>query len=213
MINDGLQSLDDLILCVGYPGEQHSIKEFVTPNQVMVKETYEAIGADAWQCWNWVCRNIKYPAKRGRMFDYHTLNAFGMRLLKSSGEFFQLPYQSLLVGIGDCADKSAVLASMLRNFMDAGSVYVSMGTFSGDDGDIDHAWVTIMVDGDWYILETTLPTARDWKPVSELPEYTAVLHANDQNIMSKEDLTNLFCGVRVDATKYLGQVWKCWQCQ
>lgn len=212
-MNEGMQSLDDLLLCVGYPGERHSIKEFVTPNQIMVKETLESIGSDIWDCWDWVCQQIKYPTVRnGRMFDYHAQNAFGIKQLKSSGEYFQLPYMSLLVGIGDCCDKSTVLASFLRNFMDSSSVYVSFGTFSGDQ-DIDHAWVTARVNGDWHILETTLPQAMEWKKTSELPQYVPVLHANDQSVMSKADLTQLFCGVKLDASRVLANVWRCWQCQ
>ncbi len=207
-----MESLDDLLLCVGYPGERHSIKEFVTPEQIMVREALKGIGNNIWDCWDWVCRQIQYPNHSGRMFDYHSQNIFGMKQIVANGEYFQLPFQTLVARIGDCLDKSAVLASYLRNFMTGGEVFVSLGTFSGDR-EIDHAWVTALVDGKWHILETTLPHAMDWHKVEDLPEYIPVVHTNDQMVYSKEDVSQLFCGVKVDASQVMANVWRCWRCQ
>lgn len=205
------QRQDDYIVCTGFPGEEHSLKEFVTPNQIMVRELYERIAegsADvAWDCWSWICTQIRYPKDwLGRFRDVHELNAFGLRRIRSTGEFFQLPYQTLVVRIGDCFDTSSLLASLLRNVLS--DVYVVVGKYKGQ-GVINHAWV---IANGKHVMETTLAAPNGWKTMEELPEYEPEIIFSDHEIYSRGETDHLFCHPDTISAHVRGEIARCWGC-
>lgn len=214
-MDNGFQALDDLHLCVGFPGEEHSIKEFVTPDQVMVAKHYEKIASEAdddvvWSCWNWVCSQIRYPLTKWGVFaDYHELNSFGLKKLRTKGEYFQLPFQTLVVGYGDCMDKTAVLVSFIENTPTI--VHGVLGNFDGKEDEVNHAWAMVEIAGKSYILETTLREATPWKMAEDLPNYMPLVYFNSNGVWAKEYLTDLFCCINISPERIMA-IWRCWQC-
>ena len=96
-------------------GKWHDLREFVTPDDPAVLEVYSRIGPDAWQLFDFVCRNISY--------------------LSDIGEFWFTPTETLAQSQSDCEDTSLLLCSLLRNFTDA---KVALGNYCG----LGHAWVS-----------------------------------------------------------------------
>lgn len=215
MVGDGFQRLEDLIVCVGFPGEMHSLKEFVTPKQVMVQQAYLGIVSETDDimlgCWDWVCTQIEYPRRTYNQFtDYHELRAFRMRRLRTVGEYFQMPFQTLVIGLGDCFDKTALLVSLLRN--SGATAYGVLGMFRAADV-IDHAWAVVERSGRRYILESTLNRAVTWKTEADLPEYSPEVYFNEAEVWSRDGVADsLFCNTRVGCEERARLVRRCWQC-
>jgi hypothetical protein len=191
--------VSDLLLEVGYPGEVHSLKEFITPEQPMVKHLRYELLSNGQQdaihaCWDWVCKNLKYPLVRGRFRDKHEWNAFGIKTIKSEGEFFLLPFQALVAGAADCFDRTGVLGSLLTDEGVGVEVYGTLGTLVHKN-EIDHAWITVMYGGQEMILETTLKEAQPMKVAGELANYEPIVYFNNQVILTKPYCGDLFCNI------------------
>lgn len=177
---------------VRYGNQELDVREFVLPRAYMVAEALDSIGRHdleslVWHCWDWVCRNIKYPPLPQATADYHKEEAFIRRLLPWGGfvpvkrstkwDFWQFPWETLDHEIGDCEDTSILLCSILRNVLTADQVYVAVGNFAG----YGHAWVTLTRDGAKYVLEATLNGAFAGSPyqVLEVHPYKPLLYFND----------------------------------
>jgi hypothetical protein len=154
-----------------FGAELHHLSEFVTPDQVMVQSTFQEIAAvlpeDAavLACWEFVHENVHYPMTFfGKPTDFHQMQALyticsSVRLsLTNSTDFFKFPCETLgwldQKGRmwGDCEDSSALLASLLLNFLPAEQVHVAIGYY---EGIYAHAWVEVQHLGQPYILEAT----------------------------------------------------------
>ena len=96
-----------------------------------------------------------------------------------------LPAQALRQEKANCVGKSQVLVSLLRNRMPPDEVYMAIGGLNLD-GIGGHSWVVVKRQGEWYLLEATIPPpARPWIPTSALASsYVAEAYVND---------TGLFC--------------------
>lgn len=179
---------------VRYGNQKLDVREFVLPGGLMVAEALEGIwvGEDGlesltWRCWDWVCREIKYPPLPYP--DYHREEAFlrrsslpwlGFLGIKRSTkyEFWQFPFETIDHGLGDCEDTSILLCSLLRNPLSADEVHVAVGTYAG----YEHGWVSLLKDSERYVLETTLDQAFPDGPyqVLEAPPYRPLLYFNDE---------------------------------
>lgn len=111
-------------------GRWHNMRDFVQPDNPDVVAIYSQIGPDAWNCLDWVCRNISYR--------------------RDVGELWQFPSETICRGVGDCEDSSILICSLLRNFADA---YVVLGAYQG----LGHSWV---ISGRGETLEATFTEAQ-----------------------------------------------------
>lgn len=177
-----------------YGNQGLDVREFVLPGGLMVSQALEGIwvGEDGlesltWRCWDWVCRAIEYPPLPYP--DYHREEAFlrgvslpwlgFMRIKRSTKyEFWQFPFETIDHGLGDCEDTAILLCSLLRNPLSPDEVQVAVGTYAG----YGHGWVSLVKDGERYVLETTLDRAPPGGPyqVLELHPYRPLLYFNDE---------------------------------
>jgi hypothetical protein len=179
----------------------------------MIQTLYKQIAAGrqnaddiARGCWEWVCRNIRYPLRWGRFVDKHELHAFGLRRIRSTGEFFQMPYQTMVVRIGDCFDRSALLCSLLRNMTQ--DVRVVVGSY--DQPDSYHAWIEYDHPGDPYLIETTLPEPGPWKLRSQMAQYRGQVEFNDlfvREIVPMDDELFSRCNCSL---AHIASIRRCW---
>lgn len=111
-------------------GQWHDLREFVTPEDPAVLAVCSQVGQDAWQLFDFVCREISYRS--------------------DIGEFWQLPFETLARQRGDCDDSAILLTSLLR----AGrmSAYAVLGDYQG----YGHAWC----EHRGQLMETTFTSAR-----------------------------------------------------
>jgi len=180
--------------------EEVGLGEFITPNTPAVIEVVENILATnppdlILAMWDWCCKNIKYPpTKNIDKLEYTTRTRFltgtlaSQPLLKDVNDvdFWQFPFETLaLPRYGDCEDISFVLCSMLLRVMPRGDIRCVVGTLYG----WGHCWVSIFKDGQWYIIDPTLPKADDGG-IYSTPEgepYTALIKFDDQTAEEIEE--------------------------
>lgn len=156
-----------------YGAEYLGITEFITPSTPKVLDlilnNQLPDGVDpVWFWWDWCCRHITYPPFQHELqSDFHQQMKFfkGWSLMitplkKSTNhdDFWQFPFETLDPPCyGDCKDKSFALMSILLNYMPSGSVQCVVGRLFG----AGHAWVDVVKDGRFYVLDSTLPKACD----------------------------------------------------
>lgn len=199
-----------------YGNQELDVREFVLPGGTMVAEALEGISAGAdgqegliWRCWDWVCREIKYPPLPYP--DYHREEAFlrgsslpwlgFMRIKRSTKyEFWQFPFETIDHRLGDCEDTSILLCSLLRNPLPADKVHVAVGTYAG----YGHGWIRLVKDGEKYVIETTLNKAFPDGPyqVIEAHPYRPLLYFNDKQAFEVNGgLAELGGALREDVVK------------
>lgn len=86
------------------------------------------------------------------------------------------PFRTLDAKSGNCVAMSAMLVSILRNYMSAEQVFMAAGEISIGG----HAWVVVQrSDRNWYLLEAT-DKPNGWHRVESLDKiYTPYVHFND----------------------------------
>jgi len=179
---------DRYLVRVRFFGEERDIREFIQPWSAPVAElaAYLPAGDEAAVVWAWqyVHGHIQYPEVAP--FDYRYQEAFtespgGIKvfephvpaLREAVYDYWQMPAETLAIGIGDCEDTSALLVSILRNRIPADRIFVSIGVWDG----YDHAWVTAVADGQAVVLETTAAPTVGLKP--EGRAYLPYIRFND----------------------------------
>lgn len=143
--------------------ERHDLREWITPYAAkVVQYATELYGQNRdtfiLNCWEWVCSSFAYPRS-----DYHEMKAFVAPYRSGAvyrqRDFWHTPVEMIgfyegavrkgKMPLGDCEDSTFLLASLLLTYTDG--VYANVGSWA----DIGHAWVTVIRDGQEYILETT----------------------------------------------------------
>lgn len=147
-------------------GNRIYIQELITPRTYAIEQLVPDLQGSTreetiWNCWDWVCRNIKYKSERGDV--WHT------------------PSEAITMGKSDCEEKAFTLCSLLRaSGLSPDEVFVALGTY-GRFGD-GHAWGSIFEGGKYYVLEATLSAAPNTIPEQSSP-YVAYVLFNDIQTM------------------------------
>jgi len=143
-------------------GNRVYLTEFITPRTYLIEQLVPSLQGPTreetiWNCWDWVCRNIKYKSERGDVWG--------------------TPSEAITKGNSDCEEKAFTLCSLLRACgLSSDEVFVAVGTHGRfNDG---HAWCDIFEDGKYYVLEATLSAAPNTIPEQAHP-YAAYILFND----------------------------------
>jgi transglutaminase-like putative cysteine protease len=138
------------------------LTEFVTPQAYSIEQLVPGLQGltkeeTIWNCWDWVCRNIKYKSEWP--------------------DVWLLPSEAIARGYDDCEEHAFALCSLLRaSGLSPDEVFVALGTY-GRFGD-GHAWCIILENGKYWVLEATLPAALDAANEEAAP-YNAYILFND----------------------------------
>lgn len=148
-----------------FPGEELDLREFITPSNSRVLDFVECAsslpGDPIQNAWNVTVCSLRYPELEP--VDYHYREAFvrkgGGRVFivgqpmfsQTAYEFFQLPFETLALGVADCDDSSIAATSVLRNFAAEADVFCTFGRWRH----FGHAWVSLRQNGSLRVLETT----------------------------------------------------------
>lgn len=140
------------------------LNELITPNTKQICDIYDGLvaptrGETIWNCWNYVCTHIRYKRERGDVWAF--------------------PYQTLWQKCGDCEDSSFLLCSLLRHndLLSVEEVWATLGTYGLLlEG---HAWVTVLLDGKRWVMETTLSKAPQ-EVVAETFPHSPSIYFNDK---------------------------------
>ena len=137
-------------------GDAIWITDFITPNNPDVILKYRELTKGLYDpddiaiaLWNYVANLPYVPSVSARLI------AGGKQFKQHDTWFF--PAEAMLVEKSNCANRSFILASLLKNYLTTpGEVYCVVGNLSLD-GIGAHAWVQVNRGSRSYIMETTLP--------------------------------------------------------
>ena len=93
------------------------------------------------------------------------------------------PAETMIVRVSNCANRSFLLASLLKNEFEAlGQVYCSIGQITLD-GIGNHAWISLDIPGGPYIIETTQPNLdRAVISMNKATAYSPYLHFDESYV-------------------------------
>lgn len=132
-------------------GEEVYLTEFVTPKTYLVEQLVSSLQSSIrermiYECFDWVCRNIRYRSERGDVWYF--------------------PAEAIQLGRVDCEESSFITCSLLRACgLSSDEIFVALG-LHGRGG---HAWCALLDNGKYWALETTLSRAPDSIPEQVRP--------------------------------------------
>lgn len=182
--------IDDQPIDAAFFGEMRWLTEFITPASADVQALYEKIteGIDnridrIIACWKYVTTRIKYVKfVRGRIWISGKSAA--------QGDLWTLPDMTIQTRVGNCAVKSFLLTSLLRNELPPDQVYCALGNlYNGKPG--GHAWVSLNPFGQECVMEATTPSAPPMVLASIAKRYEAVHYFNDSKVFAIEGKTQM----------------------
>lgn len=191
-----LIAIDDQPISATFFDEGKFLTEFITPGNLEVQELHKdivrglsGIESKLTALHGWVGSNIRYTRfVRAKMWVANT-ELIGKS--STQNDCWVPPSLTRRIGIGNCATKSFLLASLVRNELPENSIYCVLGNlYNGKPG--GHAWVQVRLDGREYIMESTRPDVPALIPVSEATKrYEAVHLFNDKETYAIEGRTVL----------------------
>ena len=188
-ISDIIQ-IDDQPIDAAFFGEGRWLTGFITPDAFDVHELYKKLTEDIdnkydriTACWKWVASQVKYVKfVKGKIWINGKTSV--------QKDLWILPELTIHTRVGNCAVKSFLLTSLLRNELSPDEVYCALGNlYNGKPG--GHAWVALRDHGEEYVMESTQPTAPAMVPASTAKRYEAVHYFNDAQIYAVEGKTQM----------------------
>lgn len=180
-----------LVVKKRFGDEWLDVREFVRPNDYMVGRVIES--RNDWTIeglWSWVLDNIQYPSGSELTLDRHTLYAFhpgimglGAARRYTTIDYWEFPSEVLRDGMADCEGSAALLVSMLRKVFPSVRSYVTVGYFE----DHGHVWASILRDGNWLVLDTTLDHIPSVMPVEAGSKYVPIFRFNEQEVLAESE--------------------------
>jgi len=181
-------SIDNQPISATFFGEGRWLTDFVTPDALEVKELHDSLTKDIDElgeiikvCRDWVANNVRYTRfVKGKVWMNGKTSV--------QGDLWNLPSVTARVGVGNCANMSFLVCSLLRKELPADEVYVVLGNLhNGKPG--GHGWVEALLGGTNYIIETTRADVPALVPASAAERYEAVHLFNDQKVLAVEGRT------------------------
>lgn len=182
--------IDDQPIDATFFGEVRRLTDWITPDSLEVQSLYQhltegVIGSrdKIIACWNWVASQVKYVKfVKGKLWINGKASV--------QDDLWTLPETTIRTQVGNCAVKSFLLTSLLRNQLSAEEVYCALGNlYNGKPG--GHAWINLNLDDGEFYMESTMPTAPPLVPVAAAKRYEAVHYFNDKKVLAVEGKTQL----------------------
>lgn len=187
--------------------EPADIRDWVTPGEVAIEETAKTLeaGSDVatiTKTYDYIEKDYKYEQD-----DLVVLNK-GQVILRGGVDSWNLPVLTLAQKhqnggiVVDCDDGTFLLVSLLRaNGIDA---WANIGTVTFVDPKTNqssiygHAWATVIVDGEEYLLETTL--GEPLKKLQPVPDNERIKY--DADVKFNEKDIRIITGRNINETIY-----------
>jgi transglutaminase-like putative cysteine protease len=182
--------IDDQPMAATFFGEVRRLTDFITPDALEVQELHKKLTEGMnnsidkiTACWKWVASQVKYVEfVRGRLWIGNKVSV--------QNDLWPPPETTIRTRVGNCAVKSFLLASLIRNELPPDQVYCALGNlYNGKPG--GHAWVSLNLAGQEYVMESTTPTAPPLVPASMAKRYEAVHYFNDSEVFAVEGKTQM----------------------
>ena len=181
--------VDDQPIAASFFGEGRWLTEFITPEASDVQELFKFLTKGLQSttekmaaCYKWVTNKVRYVEfVRGKL----VIN--GQTSVQD--DLWTMPSLTIQTKIGNCATKSFLLTSLLRNLLSSAEVFCTMGNLhNGVPG--GHAWVSLKLPSGEQVMETTVPNA-PMVSVAKATRYESVHYFNDQAVYAVPGRTQL----------------------
>ncbi len=137
-------------------GDSYWLTDFVMPANPDIRLKWQELSQGVSSPVQAVTRLWQYVANLPYRETVPSRTTAGSLNNQQSDTWF-FPPETMRVRVSNCANKSFLLASLLKNlYPSAGYVYVVLGRYAGE-GIGGHAWVQAKVGGKDYFIETTQP--------------------------------------------------------
>lgn len=177
--NGQILPMDNQPIQATFFGEGRWLTSFVTPSTLEVKNLYQGLTRGIANPKNrivalhqYVGNQIKY-----KPFVSATLNVEGK--VSHNKDVWLDPSMTIKVGVGNCANKAFLLASLLRSEYSANEVYAVLGNLIDAKGKGGHAWVQLAYQDRVYVIESTRGDVPTFIPIGEVGRYESVHYFND----------------------------------
>lgn len=183
--------------------EGNWLTDFITPDNLTVQSLYREITQDIGDqreritaLWRWVASQVKYTrfVKAKLWIDGHS---------SMQKDYWAPPSLTARVRVGNCATKSFLLTSLLRNELPSGKVHCVLGNLQQPRNKGGHAWVEIQPNGANYVMESTRADMQPMVLATAADIYESVVYFNDKGVSAIEGRTILepFTAVYIDWLK------------
>jgi hypothetical protein len=182
--------VDDQPISSTFYHEGKWLSDFITPSALEVETLHDGLTEGIIDldkrianCWYWVAKQVKYkPFISGSM----TIEC------KTSyqNDLWMEPSLTKKVKVGNCANKSFLLTSLIRRDLPSNQVYCVLGNlYNGKAG--GHAWVQVKLNGEDYIVESTRSDIPVFVRADVAGRYEAIHFFNDETIFAVPGKTAL----------------------
>ena len=178
-------------------GESRYLTSWVTPDNLEIQSKYNELTKGLLTqrdkiiaCWDYV-KSLRY-----RQFIQAKVKIDGRTFVQK--DTWLNPAQVIQAPAANCANRSFLLASLLRQELSPQELYICLGNLNYDHQD-GHAWVYAKLDND-YLLETTSPTIKTpFIDARSADIYESVIFFNDSGVWHipgaglREPLSDCYC--------------------
>ena len=191
--------INDQPVAATFFGEGRWLTQFITPDAQEIQELHQELTKDVTgvrekltALWKWVASEVKYVK-----FVKGKVQVAGK--VSVQNDLWLDPTSTIHVRKGNCATKSFLLCSLLRNTLPENQIYCSLGNlYNGGAG--GHAWITCILEGEEYTMESTVPVVPPLVPSRMTTKYEAVHYFNDKLVLAVEGRTQLMPYAEVFST-------------
>lgn len=181
-------SIDDQPISATFFNEGKWLTEFVTPDSMEIQELYKELTRGisdrinrAIALHKWVSQEIRYKPFIKAVLRVDNKTSVNL-------DTWLDPSITRRVKVGNCANKSFLLASLLRNEFDPGEVHVVLGNLHNKEVG-GHAWLQLKLGDRAYIMESTRADVQALVPAVTASRYEAVHFFNDKTAYAIEGRT------------------------
>ena len=172
--------MDDQPISATFFDEGRWLSSFVTPNALEVEELHKELTKDLRggleprlaALHQWVATRVKY-----KRFISGRIVIEGRSSIQN--DLWNNPSITARIGVGNCANKAFLLASLIRKELPPNQVYVVLGNLYNGKAS-GHAWVQVQLGESEYIIESTQASVKTLIPTYTTNRYEAVHLFNDQ---------------------------------
>lgn len=186
--------INDQPISATFFGEGRWLTDFITPDALEVTELHKEIiktaeNPDSLEdritvLWCWVAEKVKYVRfVKGKIW----VNGHS----SVQDDLWVNPGITAKIKVGNCATKSFLLCSLLRNELPAEKVCCVLGNLQQPRNKGGHAWVEIQPNGAKYVMESTRGDMKPMVLADNADIYESVIYFNDKTVSAIEGRTVL----------------------
>ena len=187
---DNTIRIDNQPISAGFFGQGKWLTDWVTPDDFEVRSLYENITRGITgtkerlvSLWKWVADEVKYV-------KYVQAKTWIAGRASAQNDYWQEPGELIRTRVGNCANVSFLLTSLLRNELSPDEAYCVLGNLYSDDPG-GHAWALVRLEGQDYIMEATSSRVPPLVPEKVATKYEAVHYFNDERVLAVPGATQL----------------------